>query len=983
MPSSSRALGDKPGGPAARRRRQLRTEARPAPFDRLDHTQRDAYLQILQHISAALPPLESHDRHEDTSSIRLPWLSMDRQSRLVFLSGARGTGKTTLLLSIAHDIHAARLRRLADPARHGDADVQQIQQAWTQAKDYLSELGSRIVWMEHLDMEPMTDSENMLAAILARIEDAVTVHFGGMDEPGETSRRPALLSPSPEFHKGLLKLKKLQADVGMAWDGNLSARAGRLDPDAYALEVMRAENARLRLNQRLTEALDAIANRIPRNSDIDEPLFVLSIDDFDINPAICLPLLRLLRLISVPRLFIIVLGDIEIATVMLNLKVSGDVGQVVSPVTGKENSEMLSIPPTDIGGVCGEIAFNALRKLVPPSQRISLDRLNQERSLDFQPLGSTENRTLKDLLSEVDIRFLMLRPRASQPARRRDLDGTHEEQREPPDAGSPSSPSNEDASGRPAFGDSAGASSTVDEHERVCGRSIRHLADFILFERLSLLPSGDDEQLREGDGKSASVGSDIPYPALDALSGSMRSATDMWHQLNTLIPQRNKTETQIEYDTSWERFKKVMRFFAKFCHDALSEDSALAALERRKLPAAMGLNPAGLANFDLLPLSLKAETYGERRLLCSHSNYEKQEVFGHLRCRLSRGFVFRVLGGRNDSPRASLRAISSAALILYHDLLVLSEYHADAGESRFSPRIYLHMLTNEPARRRVGSSETIESYDSNGSSPRLHQDPRMLGERHPPGHPWAFITWRVGRENDPVRVSWPLPPWRSFWEFYIFLDAWNGIVRRDEVRPLADYLIPEDSRIEWLAFFWITGATAILTGNAAPDEKDFAKDTNKFEAPVSEELWEKTFESVAKALAENSRETSRGRRLRDWANRLALFTLPELGLGLEARKRIVQAARIERSTLDNHGKEDTVGALKLWEKERYFLSAFRNEIRAPIIRHFPQFRFIFDSCSDFPEEMDPIFHYNHNEDPKRASGGDAGASDGPASGASA
>jgi hypothetical protein len=51
----------------------------------------------------------------------------------------------------------------------------------------------------------------------------------------------------------------------------------------------------------------------PRN-----PLFVLPIDDLDLNPTACLAVLNLLRVVSVPRLFTVVLGDLEVAEVVVN-----------------------------------------------------------------------------------------------------------------------------------------------------------------------------------------------------------------------------------------------------------------------------------------------------------------------------------------------------------------------------------------------------------------------------------------------------------------------------------------------------------------------------------------------------------------------------------------------------------------------------------------------------------------------------------------
>ena len=47
--------------------------------------------------------------------------------------------------------------------------------------------------------------------------------------------------------KALQRLQRLQTAVAVAWDGNLPARSGELDPDSYTVELLRAERSRLSL----------------------------------------------------------------------------------------------------------------------------------------------------------------------------------------------------------------------------------------------------------------------------------------------------------------------------------------------------------------------------------------------------------------------------------------------------------------------------------------------------------------------------------------------------------------------------------------------------------------------------------------------------------------------------------------------------------------------------------------------------------------
>jgi hypothetical protein len=197
----------------------------------------------------------------------------------------------------------------------------------------------------------------------------------------------------------MLELHALQAKIALAWDGNLKAREGHLDPDSFAGEVIRTERARLSLPKNLEMVLDQLTRRTAGS-----PLFILPIDDFDLDPPACLVLLRLLRLISVPRLFTLVLGDVAIAETILNLKLSSSLAQVADGVT---NIAMLSVEPQEVGMMAGSVAAHTLRKLIPPAQRIPLEPWTLPKALNFRPLGHDPDRDprLHQLLAQCPVVF--------------------------------------------------------------------------------------------------------------------------------------------------------------------------------------------------------------------------------------------------------------------------------------------------------------------------------------------------------------------------------------------------------------------------------------------------------------------------------------------------------------------------------------------------------------------------------------------------
>ena len=141
----------------------LRPEARPANWDELDDSQRDAIARVLRFLRSAIEDLR--DLHPPRS--RIPWVDRDRVSRLAFLSGRRGTGKTTVLVSLAQAVNDGKFE-LGEPTEA--------------VKGLLATLSRSVVWLEPIDAEPATDQMNLLAAIVARIERAAEAYGPHRDE---------------------------------------------------------------------------------------------------------------------------------------------------------------------------------------------------------------------------------------------------------------------------------------------------------------------------------------------------------------------------------------------------------------------------------------------------------------------------------------------------------------------------------------------------------------------------------------------------------------------------------------------------------------------------------------------------------------------------------------------------------------------------------------------------------------------------------
>jgi hypothetical protein len=245
-----------------------------------------------------------------------------------------------------------------------------------------------IRWLDTLDLEVAGDEgENVLAAVLVRL-------FRKLEESSPVH--------SKDCEAAVKELEDLATDIGIAWEGNLQARAGALDPDTFSAEVMRTQRARLRINERLKDALDKLATNDCYGCS-SGTLFLLPVDDFYLKPAASLHLLRLLRMISIPRLFFLVMGDIKTVEALFIEKSLADWTAVAGTRLFAERTDRLDEALTR----ARELRARYLRKLLPPGQRADIEAMDWYEALDFEVGGKhptvANGLTLERILVDTEL----------------------------------------------------------------------------------------------------------------------------------------------------------------------------------------------------------------------------------------------------------------------------------------------------------------------------------------------------------------------------------------------------------------------------------------------------------------------------------------------------------------------------------------------------------------------------------------------------
>ena len=270
-------------------------------------------------------------------------------------------------------------------------------------------LRNRVIPVQPIDMESLPNGTPLLAAILARVYRAVETHGTACN------CRPSLLAEDPRDQPELQRLQQYQQRIARSLDSNLPSRRGSLDPEQYAEAVMSEEEYRLELVSDLEKVLSELSRRVKRQLDGSDHyrrdlgngedgdrnvVFLVPIDDIDLNPSRCIELLRLLRFFSPPReLFFLLMGQYDLVEPIIKLQMAADFGRML-----KEAGDLSTVSVASLKNELAEVSLSNLRKMIPPNSRVKLPALTLSTAFQFRPLGVGDSiSTLGQLLQHIDL----------------------------------------------------------------------------------------------------------------------------------------------------------------------------------------------------------------------------------------------------------------------------------------------------------------------------------------------------------------------------------------------------------------------------------------------------------------------------------------------------------------------------------------------------------------------------------------------------
>jgi hypothetical protein len=361
----------------------LRIEAQPMNFAHFSWSQVEAAKQIARALLGAYN--QSNEELEGGN----------QRNQILMISGGKGAGKTTLVLSLRQwymDLHSLKHDTTALKEAHLVHETPAAKQYEQYGKDIhtlIQECKNKVIWLDTLSLDPLHRGTNLVAAIFARITHAMARN----NDRDQLNR--GILDPVSATDRAFHELGSLKSDAVLALEGNLESRAAGMDTESYAIAATESERKKQETATRLNKVLRRLLEGSKVNKELSKGLFVLPIDDMDSCPERAVEMLKLAYSLSVPRLAFVFLGSIDVTDQILFYQIQGQFQNLL-----KDRDEDASHA---LEATANNIASSTLRKMIPPSQRIILEPLTLERAERFTPGGEKQDKTLRDLLSSLHL----------------------------------------------------------------------------------------------------------------------------------------------------------------------------------------------------------------------------------------------------------------------------------------------------------------------------------------------------------------------------------------------------------------------------------------------------------------------------------------------------------------------------------------------------------------------------------------------------
>ncbi|MFY0528841.1 hypothetical protein ACN28I_38670 [Archangium gephyra] len=353
---------------------------------------------MVHFVNASPARVEPHDRGPFSWSAE----EVYRTPNVVLVDGARGSGKTSVLLTLLElwrrpiwerlDLGPWGERQKARDAYAPESDLSPDKGRSHWEEEWLEEprwIGWQLIPLRPLDLHPLPRDVSLFAWIASRL-----LKFVELDEEveGESGDRAEYIGPSlpiaswnPDVEhepKSKRAWREFIRDAASGWDSNLEQRKASLDPEAYAVELEQAELAR----HTIVESWQRFVNAVLEDTRArfgglvrKDARLVIPIDDADMNPERCVEVLNAVRVLWHPRVVFLLTGNSRLFIKMLRLQQYGALREKLHAGSLQD----IEIQSIESRPTAQELAVQAYDKVIPPGQRFSLEDLLPSERLKY------------------------------------------------------------------------------------------------------------------------------------------------------------------------------------------------------------------------------------------------------------------------------------------------------------------------------------------------------------------------------------------------------------------------------------------------------------------------------------------------------------------------------------------------------------------------------------------------------------------------
>ncbi|MFO0591648.1 MAG: hypothetical protein U0441_29145 [Polyangiaceae bacterium] len=311
------------------------------------------------------PPKDGGSRLYDF----LPPIDAERHNHVLLIDGGRGTGKTAVLIALLSLL--SRKVRGQDIGDDNTDEGKKIRE--------LADLVAGVVPVGLVDLQPLPPSTNLLIHLVGQLQRVVEALSNGVTGGRHASneRAPWEAEDHPESAVRKAWRDFLNA-AALGWGGEgVEARRAHLDPEAFTFELEQTERSRIDVPRAFRNLLDTLAKSF-RDQRLTSgllneryPLFLIPVDDADMNPERAVELLDLVRTLWHPRAAFVLTGNSDLFRARLHAQLR----RFLIP-TSPLHQETGRV--TDVVHLETDLVRQIYRKAIPPAHRLHLTTLRPE-----------------------------------------------------------------------------------------------------------------------------------------------------------------------------------------------------------------------------------------------------------------------------------------------------------------------------------------------------------------------------------------------------------------------------------------------------------------------------------------------------------------------------------------------------------------------------------------------------------------------------